>query len=127
MRTGDTGEGETVLEISGLHMIFGGLTALSDVDLAVRKNEIYGLLGPNGAGKTTLFNVVAGVYRPTRGTIVFNGKVINGLRPDQRCNLGIARTFQITQPIRRADRRGERHGRFNDASPEPTVHAAGCR
>lgn len=90
---------EAFLAAHDLQMHFGGLVALSGVNLNVRRNEIYGLLGPNGAGKTTLFNIIAGVYQASQGSVIFQDKPINRLRPDQRCRLGIARTFQITQPF----------------------------
>ncbi len=88
-----------LLSVAGVHKRFGGLAALTDVSLELHEKEILGLIGPNGAGKTTLFNVIAGVYRPDRGAVLFRGRDISNLRPDQRCHLGIARTFQITQPF----------------------------
>jgi branched-chain amino acid transport system ATP-binding protein len=75
-------------------MQFGGVTAMSEVDLSVREGEIAGLIGPNGAGKTTVFNVVTGVFRPTRGDILFRGKSIVGMKRYQVTRAGIARTFQ---------------------------------
>lgn len=75
-------------------MRFGGLTALSAVDLQVFPGEIRGLIGPNGSGKTTLFNVVTGFYRPPEGFIRFKGREIIGLRPDLVAQAGLARTFQ---------------------------------
>jgi len=88
-----------LLEGKGVTKRFGGLVALQDVDFDVREGEIVGLLGPNGAGKTTLFNVIAGTFPPTSGTIRFEGKVITGLKPYKICRLGIARTFQIPKPF----------------------------
>ncbi|HEX3424897.1 MAG TPA: ABC transporter ATP-binding protein, partial [Acidimicrobiales bacterium] len=73
---------------------FGGVTALSEVDLHVDKGEIAGLIGPNGAGKTTVFNVVTGVFQPTAGDIVFDGKSLLGKKRYQVTKLGVARTFQ---------------------------------
>ncbi len=90
---------EVLLTVEGVHKRFGGLAALTDVSLELRHKEILGLIGPNGAGKTTLFNVIAGLYRPDRGTVRLRGRDISMLRPDQRCHLGIARTFQVTQPF----------------------------
>lgn len=88
-----------LLEGRGLLKHFGGLTALQNVDFHIEKGEIFSLIGPNGAGKTTLFNLVAGVYKPDKGEIRFNGEDITSLRPDQICQKGIARTFQITKPF----------------------------
>ena len=73
---------------------FGGLVAVNELDMSVRRGEIYGLIGPNGAGKTTIFNLLTGVYEPTAGNITFEGKRINGLRPYQISRLGVSRTFQ---------------------------------
>jgi ABC-type branched-subunit amino acid transport system ATPase component len=83
-----------VLEVRGLQKHFGGLYALSGLDLEVREGEIVSVIGPNGAGKSTLFNVVTGIYEPDEGNIVYNGQHIAGLRPHQVVKLGIARTFQ---------------------------------
>ncbi len=88
-----------LLEGRGLIKHFGGLTALQNVDFHIDKGEIFSLIGPNGAGKTTLFNLVAGVYKPDKGEIRFNGEDVTPLRPDQICQKGIARTFQITKPF----------------------------
>jgi len=88
-----------LLEARGIGLHFGGLVALDGIDLQVARGEAFGLIGPNGAGKTTLFNVAAGVYRPTRGTLHLEGEDITALRPDLRCRRGLARTFQITQPF----------------------------
>jgi branched-chain amino acid transport system ATP-binding protein len=75
-------------------MQFGGVTALAEVDLEVRHGEIAGLIGPNGAGKTTVFNVVTGVFQPTRGEILFDGKSLLGKKRYQVTKAGVARTFQ---------------------------------
>lgn len=83
-----------LLAIKDVSMVFGGLRALSDVDIEIQEGEIFGLIGPNGAGKTTLFNCVTGVYTPTEGTVSFTGQAISGKRPDQIVDLGICRTFQ---------------------------------
>ena len=85
---------ETLLEISGIHKRFGGLHALNDVGLTIRKGEIYGLIGPNGAGKTTLFNVLTGLYQPDEGKFTFNGKDLFRQKPFVVVESGIARTFQ---------------------------------
>jgi branched-chain amino acid transport system ATP-binding protein len=75
-------------------MQFGGLTAVSDFSVTVEKDEIVGLIGPNGAGKTTVFNMITGVYAPTRGEILLDGKNIAGKRADMITAAGVARTFQ---------------------------------
>lgn len=85
---------ELMLSTSHLTMKFGGLTAVSDLNLEIRKNEIVGLIGPNGAGKTTAFNVITGMYRPTEGKVLFRGQDITGLKPHSITQRGIARTFQ---------------------------------
>lgn len=86
-----------MLEVSSLTMRFGGLVAVNDVNMTVAGGEILGLIGPNGAGKTTLFNVVAGVFPPSSGTVTFDGTRIEGRSPNHTCGLGLARTFQIPQ------------------------------
>jgi branched-chain amino acid transport system ATP-binding protein len=83
-----------MLETNNVIMQFGGLTAVSDFSIIVADGEIVGLIGPNGAGKTTAFNVITGVYTPTKGTILFNGKNITGKQPHAITGAGIARTFQ---------------------------------
>lgn len=83
-----------LLETRGVEKRFGGLTALSDISIAIRRGEIYGLIGPNGAGKTTLFNVLTGLYVPERGEVVFDGAALSGLKPYRVALAGIARTFQ---------------------------------
>ena len=83
-----------LLETKDLGIAFGGLQALDDVYITVDEKEIVGLIGPNGAGKTTVFNLLTGVYTPTKGAIRFEGKSILGRKPYQINRLGIARTFQ---------------------------------
>jgi len=78
---------------------FGGLAAVKDVDFNIGEKELVGLIGPNGAGKSTLFNCISGIYRPTSGTIQFNGEEITRLKPDEICRLGIGRTFQLVRPF----------------------------
>ncbi|TMQ62295.1 MAG: ABC transporter ATP-binding protein [Candidatus Eisenbacteria bacterium] len=75
-------------------MQFGGLKAVSELDLAVATGELVGLIGPNGAGKTTVFNVITGVYAPTAGRLLFEGRGIGGLKPHVVARRGITRTFQ---------------------------------
>lgn len=86
--------GENPLKTDKCTIRFGGLVAVNELDMHVRRGEIYGLIGPNGAGKTTIFNLLTGVYEPTAGDIHFEGKRINGLRPYQISRLGVSRTFQ---------------------------------
>jgi branched-chain amino acid transport system ATP-binding protein len=82
------------LRLEKVSMQFGGLVALRDLDLEIPEGVIISLIGPNGAGKTTVFNLITGVYRPTEGTIHYNGHRLNGLPPHKIIALGIARTFQ---------------------------------
>ena len=83
-----------LLEVSNLGIAFGGLQAVDKVDLTVEEGALCGLIGPNGAGKTTVFNMLTGVYSPTEGDIILNGKNITGQSPASICKAGIARTFQ---------------------------------
>ena len=85
---------EILLSLQNVTMKFGGVTALGEVNLDVKKGEILALIGPNGAGKTTVFNVVTGVYKPTSGSITFAGTRINKQKRFQITQMGIARTFQ---------------------------------
>jgi len=85
---------EVLLEIRGINKRFGGLQALSDVSLSIKRGEIYGLIGPNGAGKTTLFNVLTGLYEPDEGQFTFNGHNLFRTKPHVVVASGIARTFQ---------------------------------
>lgn len=88
-----------ILQVQGVTKRFGGLQALTDVQIDVAEGEILGIIGPNGAGKTTLFNVINGVYAPDAGRIVFVGKDVTGLPSYRRAKLGMARTHQIVQPL----------------------------
>ena len=83
-----------LLNVEDLEKRFGGITALTDYSVNIRRGELVGLIGPNGAGKTTVFNLLSGVLKPTGGRIYFNNRDITRLRPDQNTALGIARTFQ---------------------------------
>jgi branched-chain amino acid transport system ATP-binding protein len=87
-----------ILSVQKLTKSFGGLTAVSNVSMEIQQGELVGLIGPNGAGKTTLFNLLTGVYVPTRGSIVLNvdnrEKALHGLKPYTICKAGVARTFQ---------------------------------
>ncbi len=84
----------SILETKALTKAFGGLTAVDKVDLSVEVGKITSVIGPNGAGKTTLFNLIAGVYMPSSGDILFEGKPLGNAPPHKRAALGIARTFQ---------------------------------
>ena len=85
---------EYILETKNLGISFGGLKAVQDVNLKIKKNELYGLIGPNGAGKTTVFNMLTGVYKPTTGSFMLDGEDITGKSPIDINKKGIARTFQ---------------------------------
>jgi len=85
---------DLILELNGVGMQFGGLKALSNISMRVRRGEFIGIIGPNGAGKTTLFNAISGVIPPTAGEVYVAGKPMRGRAPDDFCKLGVARTFQ---------------------------------
>ncbi len=83
-----------MIKTEHVSMRFGGLTAVSDLNIQISKNEIVGLIGPNGAGKTTAFNTITGVYKPTEGKVIFKGEDLTGAKPHRITERGIARTFQ---------------------------------
>jgi branched-chain amino acid transport system ATP-binding protein len=83
-----------LLSLDGLHLSFGGVAALAGVSLQVDAHDFFAIIGPNGAGKTSIFNCISGIYAPSRGRIVFDGKDVTPLKPHQRAQLRIARTFQ---------------------------------
>lgn len=85
---------ESLLQTVGVNKLFGGLAAVTELNMDVKAGEIVGLIGPNGAGKTTSFNLITGVYTPTTGSITFAGKDITGMKPHAITRLGVARTFQ---------------------------------
>nr|WP_197380419.1 ABC transporter ATP-binding protein [Mycolicibacterium mengxianglii] len=87
-------EGETLLQTQDLTVKFGGLTALDAVNFRIKRGEILGLIGPNGAGKTTCFNAITGVYRPTSGSVTFDGEPLGRIKRHEITRKGIARTFQ---------------------------------
>ena len=87
-------DNQPILETYNLGVDFAGLTAVDDVSMVLGPTEISGLIGPNGAGKTTVFNLLTGVYQPTRGTIMLDGFSVAGKSPSQIARMGIARTFQ---------------------------------
>jgi branched-chain amino acid transport system ATP-binding protein len=86
--------GPAILETQYLTKIFGGLTAVDGVSFRVPERSIVSIIGPNGAGKTTFFNMLTGLYRPSLGSVIFDGKNVTTKRPDQITALGVARTFQ---------------------------------
>jgi branched-chain amino acid transport system ATP-binding protein len=85
-----------LLRTSGLTKHFGGLAAVSQVDLDIEEGQIVGLIGPNGAGKTTVINLISGFLRPTSGKIIFDGRDVTGKKPHLHARMGMGRTFQIT-------------------------------
>ncbi len=89
-----------MLEINHVTKVFGGISALTDVSFKLDEGSFVGLIGPNGSGKTTMFNVISGAFAPSEGSVVFNGRNISGMKPNHICRQGIARTFQIPQPIK---------------------------
>jgi len=93
-------QSSALLDVAGLSIRFGGLAALSNVDLAVGAGEIFALIGPNGAGKTTVFNIVTGLYRPLEGHVRFDGHDLLARAPHAVARLGVARTFQNTEVFR---------------------------
>jgi branched-chain amino acid transport system ATP-binding protein len=109
----------SLLSLKKCSIQFGGLVAVSALDIDIETTSLFGLIGPNGAGKTTVFNLITGVYRPTGGEILFDNKSIAGLRPHQIAHLGIGRTFQnirlfpsltVYETVRTALRKNIRYG-----------------
>ncbi|GGJ22752.1 ABC transporter ATP-binding protein [Neoroseomonas lacus] len=90
----------SMLQVSGLTKSFGGFTAVDNVSFSVEEGQILGLLGPNGSGKSTTFNCIAGMLKPTAGSVKLAGEEIGGLSADATCRKGIGRTFQIPRPFR---------------------------
>ncbi len=90
----NTTQASPILQLQGVTKFFGGLCAVKSFDLALNQGDLAGLIGPNGAGKTTAFNLITGLYQPTRGDIHFNSELISGLDPHEITQMGIARTFQ---------------------------------
>ena len=89
----------SLLDVQGISKSFRGLKAVSSASFGVAQGELVALIGPNGAGKTTCFNMIAGVFAPDTGKVLFEGREIQGRRPDQVCIAGIGRTFQIVKPF----------------------------
>jgi branched-chain amino acid transport system ATP-binding protein len=92
--------GKPLLTVDGVSKSFRGLRAVADVSFVVEEGAIVGLIGPNGAGKTTCFNMIAGVFRPDSGQVRLRDTVLTGLRSDQICRVGVARTFQLVKPFK---------------------------
>jgi branched-chain amino acid transport system ATP-binding protein len=91
----------SLLEVENVTKAFGGLLAINSVSFKLAQGEILGLIGPNGSGKSTLFDLISGLYKPTSGTMIFDGKDITGMPPYKICQFGIARTFQLVKPFNR--------------------------
>src|SRR5215211_812515 len=92
---GATGDGDgALLDAADVSKIFGGLVAVDDVSFSIAPRSIVSIIGPNGAGKTTFFNMLTGLYKPSLGSISFDGRDVTGKRPDVILKLGVARTFQ---------------------------------
>jgi branched-chain amino acid transport system ATP-binding protein len=89
----------TLLAVKNISKSFRGLKAVSDASFEIPEGSINALIGPNGAGKTTIFNMIAGVFPPDSGRIIFQNREVQNLRPDQVCAAGIGRTFQIVKPF----------------------------
>jgi branched-chain amino acid transport system ATP-binding protein len=90
-----------MLTVRHLGKKFGGFAAISDLSFELARGEILGLIGPNGSGKSTTFNVIAGLYPPSSGSVSFEGREIGGLAPNDICRRGLARTFQIPRPFKK--------------------------
>lgn len=112
-----------LLEIKEVNHYFGGLKAISDLNIKVKPNMIYGVIGANGAGKTTLFNLITGIYRPTAGDIVLDNTSLVGKKPHEISRLGVARTFQnlrlfndltVTENIHVGQLHHRQHGKNNE-------------
>lgn len=88
-----------LLEVQTVSRYFGGLRAVNNVDMQIGEGELVGLIGPNGAGKTTLFRVIAGVYPPSTGKVIFRGESVGGLQPNRVCHKGITSTHQVVRPF----------------------------
>lgn len=121
----------SILETKGVWRNFGGLVALQNLDLAIDPGRITAIIGPNGAGKTTLFNLIAGVYRASRGEILFQGIPLNNMSAHKRSVMGIARTFQnvllfgnmtVLENVMTGNHVRSRYGLFEAALRMPRAH-----
>src|SRR5436305_12459690 len=90
---------QPLLDVAGLRVTYGGVVAVSDVDLQIAEGTIYGLIGPNGAGKTSVLDAMTGYTTPAPGRITLNGREIGGLRPYRRARLGMTRDIQSDELI----------------------------
>ncbi len=118
----------SLLEIRKVSRFFGGLAALNGVDLHVEEGEVVGLAGQNGAGKTTLINVIAGIFPPSAGAVLFEGRPIHGLPPNQIARRGLARTFQLARSFSELSvEENVMVGALFGASPAAGVDAAAAR
>jgi branched-chain amino acid transport system ATP-binding protein len=86
-----------ILDVDGIMVKFGGLTAVNDLQFEIEQGELMGLIGPNGSGKTTVLNAISGIYKPISGKLIFNGREINGKRPYEIARMGLGRSFQNNQ------------------------------
>ena len=96
-RAAQLGQGMTLLQVNGASKRFGNLVAIDDVSLSIEPGELRAIIGPNGAGKTTFFNLVSGLFAPTTGEILFDGRDVTSFAPERRVARGMARTFQVTE------------------------------
>lgn len=92
---------DPLLTLRSLTKVFGGLTAVNDLDIQVTPGEIHGLIGPNGSGKSTTLNLISGLYQPTNGQVLFEARDISRMKPNKRTALGLARTFQNIRLFKR--------------------------
>jgi len=95
----DSTDDQSILSVVDIRKSFGGLLAVDEVSLSVRKGELLGIIGPNGSGKTTLVNLITGFVKPHSGRVIFKGSDITGKRPYKIAELGITRTFQLVKPF----------------------------
>ena len=91
---------QPLLKVKGVIKRFGGFTALNGVDLEINSGERIGLIGPNGSGKSTMVNCIAGMLKPEEGTVSFQSNDVTSLKPHERVQIGIARSFQIPRPFK---------------------------
>ena len=91
------GDKNVVLHVADVHKRFGGLHALSDIDLAIEQGKTHAIIGPNGAGKSTLLNVIIGRFAPTSGAVIFDGQVLTGKKPHEINQMGVVRVFQTPE------------------------------